>query len=534
MKIKKLGEMNIKQILWILLLCCAGALSAQTYRVGDLYTAPDGSQGIVFYLHPDGSGGWVVALNDASTSCKWGDAGTNVPNVVDQDPIYPQLLINDTGGYSNTQAIRDYQANDPEYAAWIVDFEHGWYLPAPGQMRVLYAQMPFITTALINANGSPLANTMYWVSAEVDDFFSWALVYGDNTGGYFYKVIKDNIAWHCHLRAVRSFSYPEYRWNTGESSASIQVSPTQSTDYTVTVATSVGSSEETLFHLDLIPSTHTDLVMTACDSFEWNGNTYTESGVFTSQFTAANGCDSLVTLVLTVIPAPEVSMTVTRDTVCAGDSVTLTAEATPFVILPTVAIGDILCTDGTIERPTNYFASGKTAMGVVFYVDDTGAHGWAVHLHDQSERVRWTSLYNDDVPGASHCDNFWQEGTIMDYAGYTNTQAIWAAGDSISYPAAHTADLPNGWYLPAIGQLDILFSEIATLNPSLQLVNGTPFPMNTAWHYWSSTQAAAENPWYAWYVASNGRVDYMNKMYDYQDSYGDVNSYVRVRSIRDF
>ena len=122
----------------------------------------------------------------------------------------------------------------------------------------------------------------------------------------------------------------------------------------------------------------------------------------------------------------------------------------------------------------------------------------------------------------------------MDYAGYTNTQAIWAAGDSISYPAAHTADLPNGWYLPAIGQLDILFSEIATLNPSLQLVNGTPFPMNTAWHYWSSTQAAAENPWYAWYVASNGRVDYMNKMYDYQDSYGDVNSYVRVRSIRDF
>ena len=292
--------MNIKQILWILLMFCAGKLSAQAYRIGDLYTAPDGSQGIVFYLHPDGSGGWVVALNDASTSCIWGHAGTNLPNVVDQDPIYPQVLMNDTGGYSNTQTIRNFQANNPEYAAWIVDFEHGWYLPAPGQMRVLYAQMPFITTALLNANGSPLANATYWVSAEVDDLWAWALVYADNTGGYFYKVIKNNIAWNCRVREVRSFSYPEYRWNTGASSASIQVSPSQSTDYSVVVTTSTGESEETTFHLDVLPVSHTDLPVNACDSFEWNGSTYTRDSIFTVHLSASNGCDSAVTLQLTI------------------------------------------------------------------------------------------------------------------------------------------------------------------------------------------------------------------------------------------
>lgn len=265
-----------------------------------------------------------------------------------------------------------------------------------------------------------------------------------------------------------------------------------------------------------------------------NGQSYDQAGIYYQHLTDAAGCDSLVVLALTIIPTPELSVTVSDDSICAGDSVVLTASADPFVVVPLIAVGDILCTDGSAEKPANFLASGKTAMGVVFYVDNTGAHGWAVHLNDQSERVKWTSLYNNDVPGVSYCDNFWQEGTIMDYAGYTNTQAIWAAGDSISYPAAHTVDLPNGWYMPAIGQLDVLYSEIAMLNPSLQLANGTPFPLNMAWRYWSSTQAANTHPWYAWFLTFNGRIDYTNKMFDYDDMYGETGSYMRVRSIRDF
>ena len=46
----------MRRILIILWMLCFGLLSAQTYHIGDVYTAPDGSQGIVYYLHPDGSG----------------------------------------------------------------------------------------------------------------------------------------------------------------------------------------------------------------------------------------------------------------------------------------------------------------------------------------------------------------------------------------------------------------------------------------------------------------------------------------------
>ena len=40
--------------------------------------------------------------------------------------------------------------------------------------------------------------------------------------------------------------------------------------------------------------------VTACDSFDWNGATYTESGTYTFESTNAVGCDSVATLNLTI------------------------------------------------------------------------------------------------------------------------------------------------------------------------------------------------------------------------------------------
>ena len=42
----------------------------------------------------------------------------------------------------------------------------------------------------------------------------------------------------------------------------------------------------------------------ACDSYTWNGQTYSQSGTYTYNGTTANGCDSSATLVLTIDQAP--------------------------------------------------------------------------------------------------------------------------------------------------------------------------------------------------------------------------------------
>ena len=56
-----------------------------------------------------------------------------------------------------------------------------------------------------------------------------------------------------------------------------------------------------------------DFEVTACDSYEWNGQTYTQSGDYVYTTTAANGCDSIVTLHLTINRTEVVEFT---DTAC--------------------------------------------------------------------------------------------------------------------------------------------------------------------------------------------------------------------------
>ena len=64
-------------------------------------------------------------------------------------------------------------------------------------------------------------------------------------------------------------------------------------------------------------------------SYTINGNTYTAAGSYTDVFTAANGCDSTVTTVITLSAGPSVSVTPSGPiTICSGLSSTLTSSVT--------------------------------------------------------------------------------------------------------------------------------------------------------------------------------------------------------------
>ena len=594
----------MRRLLTIMLVCCCGFLSAQSYHIGDLYTAPDGSQGIVFYLHSDGSGGWVVALNDVPTCCVWGPDG-DIPDLPNQGTSFVQQLLYDTAGYANTVAMRNAHPNletaGKPNAVWQVDLEHGWYIPASGQMSILFAQLSFINPSISAAGGEPFSSSssvwhsrnIYWTSAEQSASEAWTISFESYGAGAFSLMQKCPWSEQYYggylLRPVRSFTYTTvvhdstltYEWNTGSTDPSIEVSPAQTAMYTVTATSEYGCSntaQQTIVvgsggvqtlndticqgagyeaNGFMLTEAETDTVGTltrirvletgncpdtitlqltvkppvaelveanACQSFTWNGVTYYESGTYKQYYTAANGCDSIVTLVLTVSEPPQVTVTVTADTVCPGGNVTLQATAGNVVVVPPVAIGDILCTDGSTVKPANFAASGKPAMGVVFYVDSTRAHGWAVHLHDQSTKVRWSSS-QIDVPGVSNVGST----ALPDFSGYDNTVSLWFAGDSAAYPAAHTVDLAHGWYLPDIGQMSLLFSNIVQINASLSIVDGTPFPMDVIWYYWSSSEDIPENYPVAWIIKSDGNIVISNKTFDNHSG----NNH-RVRSIRDF
>lgn len=74
----------------------------------------------------------------------------------------------------------------------------------------------------------------------------------------------------------------------------------------------------------IAPHYNQTINVTQCGgSYQWNGTTYQNSGVYTNQFVSSFGCDSIVTLNLTINLVPTV--TVTDTTICEGEQAILTA-----------------------------------------------------------------------------------------------------------------------------------------------------------------------------------------------------------------
>ncbi len=220
----------------------------QTYHIGDLVTNEDGSQGLVFYVNPDGSGGWMVALTDASTDCIWGN---NVPLGLDFDSTHVllQLLTSALDGYANTQTL--YQQENPNDfpAAQTVDFAHGWYLPSIGQLLHLNSALGLLDDRFSIYGGQTL-NGKYWSSTEFNTEKIWCLDASLGESQSQGKAIQDNKTLHQRVRAVHDFSCREivydttllYSWSTGNSDPYLVASPAQTTTYSVTATSGYGCS----------------------------------------------------------------------------------------------------------------------------------------------------------------------------------------------------------------------------------------------------------------------------------------------------
>lgn len=184
-----------------------------------------------------------------------------------------------------------------------------------------------------------------------------------------------------------------------------------------------------------------------------------------------------------------------------------------------VHVGDILCEGNLIYPPSTYPVSGATAIGVVFYVDNTGQHGWAVALEDAGS-FAW-GCYGSDMPIPNYGD---KRQAIYDLDGYENTRIV--RENCTGSPAFYAVDFENGWYVPAIGQLNYLYGNLVEVNASLQVAGGVSVFSTTSYRYWSSTEYASD---LAWSLRSSGNLDFY---YHYTD--GNKSQSWRVRGVRAF
>ena len=215
---------------------------------------------------------------------------------------------------------------------------------------------------------------------------------------------------------------------------------TQSGDYTQTFTNLAGCDSVVTLHLTVNYSNTGDTTAVACENFTWQGTTYTESGSYSAYQTNANGCDSVITLHLTINQT--VSTTIT-ETACesftwngntytqSGDyPLTLTAaNGCDSVVTLHLTVNQPVSTTITETACESYTWNGETYTQSGDYpLTLTAANGCdsVVTLH------LTVNHSNTGDTTAVACESFtWQCTTYTESGSYSSYQTTAAGCDSI-------------------------------------------------------------------------------------------------------
>ena len=178
------------------------------------------------------------------------------------------------------------------------------------------------------------------------------------------------------------------------------------------------------------------------------------------------------------------------------------------MIPPTIHIGDVVCIDGAVLSPSEFFESGRLPKGVVFYVDDSGLHGLAVALTSFSLPFAIQPLSYSTIPMAADYSD-----AVLDMNGMANTlrikQVLDPVGDqdfagnaaAACYYYDHrtftTGSDSFGWYLPSLGEWNVLYDNMFEVNNTLwSLQNQSPMTqLLQEGSYWTSTVQQSGHAW---------------------------------------
>ncbi len=137
----------------------------------------------------------------------------------------------------------------------------------------------------------------------------------------------------------------------------INVTPTYSYD-----SVSCAGEVQTVTYITVNPSYNVTDTKTICASelpYTWNGEQFTAAGTKTVSLVAANGCDSVVVMTLTVNELPEVTINPAEVAICAGKSTTLTATGAAAYVWST----DATTAKITVDAAATYTVTGTDANG---------------------------------------------------------------------------------------------------------------------------------------------------------------------------
>ena len=233
-----------------------------------------------------------------------------------------------------------------------------------------------------------------------------------------------------------------YTWNG--------VERTTTGDYTYTTTTAAGCDSTITLHLtvsDVLTSTD---VQTSCGAYTWiDGNTYTESNnTATYTTTASNGCDSVITLNLTVNNPAGVSTTATECGSYTWNGTAYTTSGTynySYTDNNGCTVVDTLVL--TINQPTSEIVSASAC----------GSYTWS------GETYTTSGIYYDTLTNAAGCDSIVTLALTINQPVYTTINQT--ACDSYTWNN-ETLTVSGNYYdtLTAANSCDSIITLNLTIN----------------------------------------------------------------------
>ena len=254
---------------------------------------------------------------------------------------------------------------------------------------------------------------------------------------------------------VNATACDSYTWRNGQTYTASTNTPT------TTIVNAAGCDSVITLHLTINNSTTNTINATACDSYTWNNTNYTTSGNYTQTYPAANGCDSTVTLNLTIQNATNATVSVT-----ACDSYTwingqtyTTSTNTPTVTLVNAHGCDSIV---TLNLTINNGATG---------VDNQTACESYTWIDGQTYTVS-TNTPTYTLTAANGCDSVVTLNLTVNYGttGVDNQTACgsytWIDGET------YTASTNTPTYtLPAANGCDSVVTLNLTINNSYDIID---------------------------------------------------------------
>jgi uncharacterized protein (TIGR02145 family) len=308
------------------------------------------------------------------------------------------------------------------------------------------------------------------------------------------------------LPAMAISQTTSYLWSTGDTTASISPVPMVTTTYYVTVTQSSVAYYDSITIVVNNPS-FSNATESAVQSYTWpvNSQTYTLSGTYTDTLSNALGCDSVLTLNLTILPPLSLTTTATDTLVCAGTPVTIgvnlataggqypagTVHCDPAN--PTAIVDVTNPTTGKTWMDRNLGASqAATSSTDAASYGDLYQWGRGADGHQCRNSATTSTLSSTDQP--SHGDFILPINLPWDWRSPENT-GLWQGVNGVNNPC------PSGYRLPTETEINAERTSWSSNNSTgafaspLKLPvagerdgsNGSLSGVDSVGFYWSST-----------------------------------------------